>query len=57
LTARDAEVARTRATLMLARTHAQGQLQRASVAAHKTMLERAIADINRQLEALPNANR
>ena len=41
-----------RATLMLARTNALAQLQRACAPAHRAMLEQTIADLDRQLEAL-----
>jgi hypothetical protein len=40
------------ATLMLARTRALSDLQRACVPAHRAMLEQAIADLDRQLAAL-----
>ena len=41
-----------RATLMLARTRALADLQRACVPAHRAMLEQAVADLDRRLEAL-----
>ncbi len=41
-----------RATLMLARTRALADLQKACVAAHRAMLEQAIADLDRRLAAL-----
>jgi hypothetical protein len=41
-----------RATLMLARTGALSDLQRACAPAHRAMLERAIADLDRQLAEL-----
>jgi hypothetical protein len=41
-----------RNTLMLARTGALGELQRACAPAHRAMLERAIADLDRQLALL-----
>ena len=41
-----------RDTLMLARTGALSQLQRACAPAHRAMLEQAIADLDRQLAAL-----
>jgi hypothetical protein len=47
-TARKAE----RATLMLARTRALADLQTACAAAHRAMLEQAIADLDRRLQAL-----
>jgi hypothetical protein len=41
-----------RATLMLARTRAQADLQAACAAPHRAMLEQAIAELDRQLAAL-----
>ena len=41
-----------RATLMLARTRALSDLQHACAAAHRSMLEQAIADLERRLKAL-----
>ena len=41
-----------RATLMLARTRALADLQRACASAHRAMLEQAIADLDRRLKAL-----
>ena len=41
-----------RATLMLARTGALSDLQRACAPAHRAMLEHAIADLDRQLAEL-----
>jgi hypothetical protein len=38
-----------RATLMLARTRALADLQHACAPAHRTMLEQAIADLDRRL--------
>ena len=48
------EIARRSAqdTLMLARTRAIADLQRACVPAHRAMLEQAIADLDRQLAEL-----
>ena len=48
------EVARRtqRATLMLARTRAEADLQRATAGAHRTMLERAITDLDRRIAEL-----
>lgn len=40
------------ATLTLARARAQADLRAATAAAHRTMLERAIADLDRQIAAL-----
>jgi hypothetical protein len=42
----------TRDTLMLARTRALSDLQRACAPAHRAMLEQAIADLDRQLAEL-----
>lgn len=47
-----AERAAQRATLMLARTRAMADLQRACVPAHRAMLERAIADLDARLSKL-----
>jgi hypothetical protein len=41
-----------RATLMLARTRALSDLQQACAPAHRAMLEQAIADLDRRLQAL-----
>jgi hypothetical protein len=41
-----------RATLMLARTRAMADLQLACAAAHRAMLEQAIADLDQRLAAL-----
>jgi hypothetical protein len=41
-----------RATLMLARTRALADLQRACMPAHRAMLEQAIADLDARLSAL-----
>ena len=41
-----------RATLMLARTRALADLQKACVPAHRAMLEQAIADLDQQVAAL-----
>lgn len=41
-----------RATLMLSRTRALADLQRACAPAHRAMLEQAIADLDRQLAAV-----
>lgn len=41
-----------RATLMLARTRALADLQRACAPAHRAMLEQAIADLDRRLALL-----
>ena len=49
-----AEAARQseRATLMLARTRALADLQRACVPAHRAMLEQAIADLDARISRL-----
>jgi hypothetical protein len=41
-----------RATLTLARTRAGADLERASAPAHRTMLEHAIAELDRRIAAL-----
>ena len=41
-----------RDTLMLARTRALADLQKACVPAHRAMLEQAVADLDRRLAAL-----
>lgn len=41
-----------RATLMLARTRALADLQMACAAAHRAMLERAVADLDERIAAL-----
>ena len=41
-----------RTTLILARTRAQADLKHASAAAHRSMLEQAIADLDRKIAAL-----
>jgi hypothetical protein len=41
-----------RATLMLARTRALSDFQHACAPAHRAMLEQAIADLDRRLQAL-----
>jgi hypothetical protein len=43
-----------RATLSLARTRAMADLQMACAAAHRAMLEQAIADLDKRLAALEN---
>jgi hypothetical protein len=53
-TPRPAGAGTRRATLLLARTRAVADLQTASAAAHRAMLERAIAELDRQLAALPD---
>jgi len=41
-----------RATLLLARTRALSDLQHACAPAHRAMLEQAVADLDRRLQAL-----
>ena len=43
-----------RTTLTLARTRAQADLRQASASAHRSMLEQAIADLDRRIAALDN---
>jgi hypothetical protein len=50
----DAEKRTRRDTLMLARTRALSDLQHACAPAHRSMLEQAIADLDRQLALLDN---
>jgi len=45
-----------RATLALARTRALADLQHACAAAHRSMLEQAIADLDRRIAALETSN-
>ena len=52
LTREQAERQAFRATLMLARTRALADLQRACAPAHRAMLEQAVADLDRRLAAL-----
>jgi hypothetical protein len=52
VTAEEAAKRTQRATLMLARTRALSDLQRACAPAHRAMLEQAIADLDRQVAAL-----
>jgi hypothetical protein len=52
LTPEQAATKAQRATLMLARTRALADLQKACVPAHRAMLEQAIADLDRRLAAL-----
>ena len=52
LTPEDASRQNDRATLMLARTRALADLQRACAAGHKAMLEQAIADLDTRIAAL-----
>jgi hypothetical protein len=52
VTPEDAARRAKRATLMLARTRALADLQIACAAAHRSMLEHAIADLDKQLAAL-----
>jgi len=52
VSAEAARRATERATLMLARTRALADLQQACVPAHRAMLEQAIVDLDKRLEAL-----
>jgi hypothetical protein len=52
LTREEAARKAERATLMLARTRALADLQRACAPAHRAMLEQAVADLDRRLAAL-----
>ena len=52
VTPADAARRAERTTLMLARTRALADLQLACAAAHRAMLEQAIADLDRRLAAL-----
>ena len=52
VTAEQAARKAERATLMLARTRALADLQKACVPAHRAMLEQAIADLDQRLAAL-----
>ncbi len=52
MTAAEAERKAARAMLMLARTRALADLQKACVPAHRAMLEQAIADLDTRLAAL-----
>ena len=52
VTPEDAARQAERATLMLARTRALADLQLACAAAHRALLEQAIADLDRRLAAL-----
>jgi hypothetical protein len=52
ITPADAARQNERATLMLARTRALGDLQRACAPAHRAMLEQAIADLDEKIRRL-----
>jgi hypothetical protein len=52
LSADEIRIRTERATLMLARTRALNDLQHACAPAHRAMLEQAIADLDRRLQAL-----
>lgn len=52
ITPEEAARASERATLMLARTRALSDLQRACAPAHRAMLEQAIADLDARLATL-----
>ncbi len=53
LTPAEREVAERRGALQLSRTRAQADLRKAQAPAHRAMLERAIAALDAELEALP----
>jgi hypothetical protein len=55
LTPADSARMAERATLLLARTRALADLQMACAAAHRAMLEQAIADLDQRLSALEKA--
>ena len=57
MTPQDAQRAAERTTLMLARTRALSDLQRACAPAHRAMLEHAIRDLDIRLAALGNTER
>ena len=48
----DAERQSALATLVLARTRAEADLRRATASAHRSMLERAIEDLDRRIAEL-----
>lgn len=52
LTREEADSRNERTSLMMARTQALADLQRACAAGHRAMLERAIADLDRRIAAL-----
>ena len=52
ITAEESARRAERATLSLARTRAMADLQKACAAAHRAMLEQAIADLDRRIAAL-----
>jgi hypothetical protein len=52
VSADESRIRAERATLMLARTRALSDLQHACAAAHRAMLEQAIADLDRRLKTL-----
>jgi len=54
ITAEESARRAERATLTLARTRALADLQTASAAAHRAMLQQAIADLDERLAALEN---
>lgn len=57
MTPQDAQRAAERGTLMLARTRALSDLQRACAPAHRAMLEQAIRDLDIRLAALATVDR
>lgn len=56
ITPQEAARKATRATLMLARSRALADLQRACAPAHRAMLEQAIADLEQRIAALGEPN-
>ena len=52
LTREEVDRKNERTTLMMARTQALADLQRACAAGHRAMLERAIADLDQRIAAL-----
>ena len=57
MTPEEAQRAAERTTLMLSRTRALADLQRACAPAHRAMLEQAIRDLDIRLAALRNLER
>ena len=55
VTAEDSARRAERATLSLARTRAMQDLQKACAAAHRSMLEQAIAELDQRLAALESS--
>ena len=53
MTAEERAAAQRRRTLELTRTRTERDLNRATAAAHREMLQKALAALDRELEALP----